>query len=159
APENPQAGFDTEGKVMLLKAIAETARNSTGRCWITEVNWPLWEGPHSPAGRSVSVDEETQADYLARYFLLALGTGLVERVLWRPPPARGRGWVDRPAPPTPRRGPAPRASPPLRRGRAGARPDRAPPAPPPARLYLFRRPDGGATVVAWSTDGPATVSL
>ncbi len=58
APENEQAGFDTIGKVLLLRAIAETSKNATGRCWITEVNWPLREGPHSPAGRSVSVGEE-----------------------------------------------------------------------------------------------------
>lgn len=91
APENTQIGLDTVGKVTLLKAICDTARNSESRSWITEVNWPLWEGPHSPAGRAVSVDEETQADYLARYFLLALGTGLVERVYWWRLVARGYG--------------------------------------------------------------------
>ncbi|RPH53978.1 hypothetical protein EHM82_07545, partial [bacterium] len=94
APENPQAGFDTVAKVALLKAIAETSRNASGRCWITEINWPLWEGPHSPAGKSVSVDEESQADYLVRYFLLTLGTGLVERVFWWQMVARGYGLVD-----------------------------------------------------------------
>jgi len=91
APENRQLGFDTVGKVLLLRAIADVARNATGRCWITEVNWPLWEGPHSPAGKSVSVDEETQADYLARYYLLVLGTGCVERVFWWRLVARGYG--------------------------------------------------------------------
>ena len=81
---------------MQLKAIAETARNSSSRCWITEVNWPLWEGPHSPAGRDVAVDEEFQASYLVRYFLLTLGTGLVERVYWWQMVARGYGllWSD-----------------------------------------------------------------
>lgn len=92
APENRQAGFDTVDKVVLLRALAETGRNAASpRCWITEVNWPLLEGPHSPAGRSVSVDEETQADYLVRYYLLALGTGLVERVFWWQMVARGYG--------------------------------------------------------------------
>jgi tRNA A-37 threonylcarbamoyl transferase component Bud32 len=62
APENRQAGLDTEDKALLLRAIAETSRNASPRCWITEVNWPLREGPHSPAGRDVSVDEEAQAD-------------------------------------------------------------------------------------------------
>ncbi|HXU46887.1 MAG TPA: lipopolysaccharide kinase InaA family protein, partial [Thermoanaerobaculia bacterium] len=66
APENRQLGLDATGKLRLLRAIAETAKNARGRSWITEVNWPLREGPHSPAGRSVSVDEETQASYLAR---------------------------------------------------------------------------------------------
>ncbi len=104
APENRQAGLDTVAKVLLLKAIAETARNAAGRCWITEVNWPLREGPHSPAGRDVSVDEETQADYLVRYYLLALGTGLVERVFWWQVVARGYGLVDPADPASPKAG-------------------------------------------------------
>jgi hypothetical protein len=93
APENTQLGLDTAGKVVLLRAISETGRNTNGRCWITEVNWPLLEGPHSPAGRSVSVDESSQADYLVRYYLMSLGTGLVERVFWWQLVARGYGLV------------------------------------------------------------------
>ena len=68
APEAGQFGFDTVGKVLLAQAIAETSRNCGPRSWVTEVNWPLWEGPHSPAGRTVSVSPEAQANYLARYF-------------------------------------------------------------------------------------------
>ncbi len=93
APENRQFGLDTVDKVTLLRAIAETGRNCGDRCWITEVNWPLWEGPHSPAGKTVSVGEDEQADYLVRYYLLALGTGLVERVFWWRLIARGYGLV------------------------------------------------------------------
>jgi tRNA A-37 threonylcarbamoyl transferase component Bud32 len=91
APESRQLGFDTVDKVVLLRAIAETGHSCSERCWITEVNWPLWEGPHSPAGRKVSVSEEAQADYLARYYLLSIGTGLVERVFWWRLLARGYG--------------------------------------------------------------------
>lgn len=159
APESPQAGFDTEGKVALLKAIADTSRNSTGRCWITEVNWPLWEGPHSPAGRSVSVDEQTQADYLVRYYLLTLGTGLVERVFWWQLAARGYGLVDPANPADPRRRPSFFALKTLLRELDGARLENVLPVAPPARLYLFRRRDGGETAVAWSAAGPATVRL
>jgi hypothetical protein len=86
-------GLDTVDKVTLLRAIAEIGCNSSDRCWITEVNWPLWEGPHSPAGKTVSVGEEAQANYLTRYYLLALGTGLVERVYWWRLIARGYGLV------------------------------------------------------------------
>jgi len=96
APENRQLGFDTVDKVVLLKAIAETARHCGPESWITEVNWPLWEGPHSPAGKSVSVDEETQADYLVRFYVLTLTTGLVERVFWWQMVARGYGLVEPP---------------------------------------------------------------
>ena len=95
APENRQLGFDTVDKVLLLKAIAETSRNCpSGRSVITEVNWPLREGPHSPAGRDVAVDEELQADYLVRYFLLALTTGAVEAAYWWQLIARGYGLID-----------------------------------------------------------------
>jgi tRNA A-37 threonylcarbamoyl transferase component Bud32 len=93
APENRQVGLDTVDKVTLLRAIAETGRNCSDRCWITEFNWPLWEGPHSPAGKTVSVGEEEQADYLLRYFLLTLGTGYVERVFWWRLIARGYGLI------------------------------------------------------------------
>src|SRR6185436_18360133 len=163
APENRQVGFDTVDKVALLKSIAETAKNAAGRVWITEVNWPLWEGPHSPAGKSVSVDEETQADYLARYYLLALGTGLVERVFWWQLVARGYGLVD-PANPDdprgPRRRPAFFALKTLLRELDGCRLERVLPAPEPARLQLFRRPDGAELAVGWSAAAaPARATL
>ncbi|MEM6701377.1 MAG: lipopolysaccharide kinase InaA family protein [Acidobacteriota bacterium] len=95
APENLQMGLDTVGKVELLKSIAETSRNCpSGRVWITEMNWPLREGPHSPAGRDVAVGEDEQADYLVRYYVLVLATGLVERVFWWQPIAKGYGLID-----------------------------------------------------------------
>jgi hypothetical protein len=176
APENRQAGFDTVDKVVLLKAIAETAKNAkSGRCWITEVNWPLREGPHAPAGRSVSVGEEEHADYLVRYYLLALGTGLVERVFWWQMIARGYGLtyardgggngsgggggalVRRPAfaalatlvrqlEGTTFLGPVP----PLQAGPEAAA----------VHLYRFRRADGSEVAVGWSAgERPAEAEL
>lgn len=156
APENPQAGFDTEGKVLLLKAIADTARNSTGRCWITEVNWPLREGPHSPAGQAVSVGEQEQADYLVRYYLLALGTGAVERVFWWQMIAKGYGLVD---PVALRRRPAFEAFRTMIRELEGSRLESVLPVPAPARLWLFRRPDGERVAVGWSTAGSIRIAL
>lgn len=158
APENRQAGLDTTAKVLLLKAIAETARNAGGRCWITEVNWPLKEGPHSPAGRDVSVDEEAQADYLVRYYLLSLGTGKVERVFWWQVLARGYGLADPTDPP--RRRPSFLAMKTLVKELDGARLEAVLPAPPPARLFHFRRQDGSEVVVGWSaTDKPVRATL
>ncbi len=93
APEKTQFGFDAADKALFLRAIAETGRSCGPRSWITEVNWPLWEGPHSPAGKTVSVDEETQADYLPRYYLLAMCSGGVERVYWWRLIARGYGLI------------------------------------------------------------------
>jgi hypothetical protein len=172
-PEGRQLGFDTVDKVRLLRAIADTGSNCAGgvengggvgggggsqaapghgRCWITEMNWPLREGPHSPAGRRVSVDEDTQADYLARYYLLVLATGLVERVFWWQLVARGYGLVDPGEGPQARRRPSFLALQTLLRELDGSRLEEILPAPPLARLYRFRRADGGEVVAGWSPE-------
>ncbi len=149
APENPQLGFDTVGKVVLLRAIAETARHPSPRLWLSEVNWPLWEGPHSPAGRAVAVDEEAQASYLARYYLLAQGTGLVERVYWWQLIAKGYGLID-PAEAGLRRRPAFAALATLERELAGATCRGPLAAASQAFLYRFRTAAGRDLLVGWS---------
>ena len=155
APENAQLGFDTEGKVALCRAIAETARHCGPRSWITEVNWPLWEGPHSPAGKSVSVDEASQADYLVRFYLLALGTGLVERVYWWQLVARGYGLIDPAANGSLRRRPSYDALATLARELAGRNLIGVRSTPSGIHLYAF---DGEDTVVAaWSSRGSAAL--
>ncbi|MFV2074019.1 MAG: lipopolysaccharide kinase InaA family protein [Thermoanaerobaculales bacterium] len=149
APENRHLGFDTVDKVTLLRAIAEVGHSSSDRCWITEVNWPLWEGPHSPAGKTVSVGEEEQADYLARYYLLALGTGLVERVYWWRLVARGYGLVAPESGGSLRRRPAWSALKTLISQVEGATFQGPLPAPDGAFLYHFTR-ESGELVVGWS---------
>ena len=157
APERSQLGFDTVGKAVLLQAIAETARNCGARSWVTEVNWPLWEGPHSPAGRTVSVDQEVQADFLVRYYLLALTTGAVERVYWWQLVARGYGL----ATPQPgaggkielRRRPGFYALATLVRELRDSVFIHPIPSPPQTYLYRFSRPDRGECIAAWSADG------
>ena len=164
APENTQLGFDTVRKVALCRAIAETARYCGPQSWITEVNWPLWEGPHSPAGRTVSVDEATQAHYLARFFLLALSAGLADRVFWWQLIAPGYGLID------PRgsggdgarlrRRPSFHALATLRRQLAGAR--FLGPLPSPAGTYLYRFADAEReeeVVVAWTAAGRTAIDL
>ena len=155
APERPQLGFDTVGKVVLLRAIAETARNCGPRSWITEVNWPLWEGPHSPAGRTVSVSSETQADFLARYYLLALTTGAVERVYWWQLVARGYGLImSGPGDGSNRveliRRPGFNALATLDRELRGSRFIGPLPSSPGIRMFLFRHDDGDEVIAAWS---------
>jgi hypothetical protein len=150
APENRQMGLDTVDKVTLLRAIAEIGRNCSERCWITEVNWPLWEGPHSPAGKTVSVGEEEQADYLARYYLMVLGTGLVERVFWWRLVARGYGLISPKSDGSLRRRPAWDALLTLIHQVEGATFEGPLPAPEGAYLYHFTR-SGDQLVVAWST--------
>jgi hypothetical protein len=158
APENEQLGFDTVGKVAAMHGIVEGSRNCDARSWITEFNWPLWEGPHSPAGKNVSVDEEAQADYLVRYYLLTLGTGLVERVYWWQLIARGYGLV------APRRGgelrtrPAYRALATMIAELSGSTFIKPLDCPTEARMYLFER-DGEELVVGWSVAEPVTARL
>jgi tRNA A-37 threonylcarbamoyl transferase component Bud32 len=151
APENRQMGFDTVDKVLLLKAIADTGINTTGRSWITEVNWPLWEGPHSPAGKSVSVSEESQADYLVRYYLLTLGTGAVERVYWWRMVARGYGLISPEPDGTLRRRPAFSALKTLIAELEGATFTGPLPAADGVWLYRFER-ETDHVVVAWSLE-------
>ena len=157
APEATQLGLDTVGKITLLQAIAETARNCGPRSWVTEVNWPLWEGPHSPAGKTVSVDPETQADYLARYFLLALTTGAVERVYWWQLVARGYGLIaplagDGGGRLELTRRPAFDALATLDRVLRDHRFIQPLSSPPGTHLLLFRDSDGGERIAAWSLE-------
>jgi len=157
APERTQMGFDTVAKVTLLKAIADTARNAASKCWITEFNWPLWEGPHAPAGRSVSVDDETQANYLVRYALLALCTGLVDRLFWWRVAARGYGLMV----PT-YDGLVPRRSffafKTLLGELDGASFEMSIPSRPGCRLYRFTK-EHDVVVVGWCVDGEIEVEL
>lgn len=160
APENRQLGFDTADKVTLAAAVAASAhRVAGGRSWVTEVNWPLAEGPHSPAGRSVAVDEETQADYLARFYLEAGATGLVERIYWWQLVARGYGL----AAPDPAGGlrlrPAHAALATLERELAGSTCLGRLAAPADARWVAFRRPDGAELRVGWSLGGRVAAEL
>ena len=157
-PEARQLGFDTVDKVILLKAIAESGRCCSGRCWITEVNWPLWEGPHSPAGRTVSVDEESQADYLVRYYALVLGTGMVERVFWWRLLARGYGLAVREPDGRLRTRPAYAALATLQRQVAGATLVGRRPAPAGAFL-LELADDAGRVVLGWSVTPGVRVDL
>ncbi|MEZ5330692.1 MAG: lipopolysaccharide kinase InaA family protein [Thermoanaerobaculia bacterium] len=159
APERTQLGFDTVGKVALVKAIAETSRNSGPGSWITEVNWPLWEGPHAPAGRKVAVSEETQADYLARFYLLTLGTGLVERVFWWQLVARGYGLVCPEEDGTLRRRPSFLALRTLAERLAGTTFVGPAKVPSPAHVYRFETREGTTRIAAWSSGDRVTAPL
>jgi hypothetical protein len=154
APENRQLGYDTADKLTLLAAIAETGRLvGRRRQWVTEVNWPLAEGPHSPAGKAVAVGEPEQADFLVRFYLAALGTGYVERVFWWQLVAKGYGLIDPAADGALRRRPAFAALATLERELAGTTCLGPRPLPAPARAMAFARSDGGETWVAWTTAG------
>jgi tRNA A-37 threonylcarbamoyl transferase component Bud32 len=105
APENAQAGFSTVEKCAMARAMARASGVCGDRLVISEVNWPLLgAGVYSPVGspyespgpryNDPSVDEDTYADYTIRYLLLALTSGMADRVFWWRLVARGFGLVD-----------------------------------------------------------------
>jgi hypothetical protein len=95
APENAQFGWTTAMKVALFKALAESSCGRLCDCWITEVNWPLQGvGKYSPASGKPNVTEEEQANYLVRYYVICLASGLIERIYWWQLGAPGYGLMD-----------------------------------------------------------------
>jgi hypothetical protein len=94
-PENTQCGWDTSKKIALLKAVVDKCTQGEKKIWITEMNWPLQgTGKYSPASGEPNVSEDKQADYLVRYYILALASGFVERVYWWQLVAPGYGLID-----------------------------------------------------------------
>jgi len=117
APENRQGRFAALEKFALAKAIAATSPACDDRLIVSEVNWPIERtGVYSPVGspyvspgpryNDPSVSEDTYADYMLRYLLIALCSGMVERVFWWRLVARGYGLVDDSDPDDWRRRPA-----------------------------------------------------
>jgi len=106
APENKQGAYSTVEKCALLKAIAGSSRAVNGdRIIVSEVNWPIrGTGEYSPVNspyiiphshtNDPSVDEESYADFMVRYFALTLCSGMVDQVYWWRLVSRGFGLVD-----------------------------------------------------------------
>jgi hypothetical protein len=105
SPESRQGPFATLEKCALLKAVARVSGVCGDRVIISETNWPLaGTGVYSPVTspyespgkrfNDPSVSESEYADYMIRYLLTALCSGMVERVYWWRLVARGFGLVD-----------------------------------------------------------------
>ncbi|MDP2914713.1 MAG: hypothetical protein Q8O91_04595 [Candidatus Aminicenantes bacterium] len=95
APENAQFGWTAAMKIALFKAVSDRSARKPVEAWITEFNWPLeGTGKYSPASGKPNVTEEEQADYLVRYYILGLASGLIERMYWWQLVAPGYGLVD-----------------------------------------------------------------
>ncbi|MCK6460950.1 MAG: hypothetical protein L6Q95_13790, partial [Planctomycetes bacterium] len=102
APENRQGKYDALDKFALARALSERG-GCGGRVIVSEVNWFLRDkgyahpfAPYATPGLSHEwdVDEETYADYMLRYYLHAICSGMVERVYWWRLAARPFGLVD-----------------------------------------------------------------
>jgi hypothetical protein len=95
APENAQFGWTTAKKVALWRAVVDSSVGESTGCWITEMNWPLQgAGQFSPAPGKPCVTEEEQANYLVRYYVICLASGMVERIYWWQLAAPGYGLID-----------------------------------------------------------------
>lgn len=95
APESSQFGWTMVKKLALWRAVVDRSVREPAGCWITEFNWPLeGTGRYSPAPGKPSVTEDTQANYLVRYFVIGASSGLVERMYWWQLVAPGYGLID-----------------------------------------------------------------
>lgn len=168
APENRQGRFSILEKCALAKAMAaQSPAVKSDRLVISEVNWPLLDtGVYSPVcspyvipnshTNDPSVDEETYANFMVRYYLLTLCSGLVETVYWWRLVARGFGLVDdRSEPWRPRPAYAALQEMTSRLGDAAFVEKMA--APEGVWLLRFRQRDGHQLVVAWSHPRPVTL--
>lgn len=94
-PENKQFGFNLLGKINLLYSLIKLSPKSKNRLIITETNWPIENsGKYSPTSDLECVSEEDFANYMLRYYLLALGSSKVEAVYWHQLIAVGFGLIN-----------------------------------------------------------------
>lgn len=95
APENTQMGMDLISKIHLMYAVATISLKSSNEIIITETNWPLsGTAPYAPTSEHECIDEETYANYMVRYYLLALCSSMVKSVYWHQLIAPGYGLID-----------------------------------------------------------------
>jgi len=95
APENTQMGFDLTKKLHLLHSLLRLSRKSNNEIVITETNWPITNtAPYAPTSENDCVSLDAQANYLVRYYLLALASGVVKNVYWHQLIAPGYGLID-----------------------------------------------------------------
>jgi hypothetical protein len=103
APENRQGRYDAAAKFALARALAR--RRGLDRVIVSEVNWFLRDPggyahpfapytPSRPKAHAWDVPEDTYADYMVRYYLHAIRSGVIDRVYWWRLVARPFGLVD-----------------------------------------------------------------
>ncbi len=95
APENSQMGFDLSAKIALLHTMVWLSPKSANELHITETNWPISNtAPYAPTSEHECVSEESYANFMLRYFLLAFASGHVDSVSWHQLIAAGYGLID-----------------------------------------------------------------
>ncbi len=95
APENGQMGFNLMRKIRLLSAMAMLSPKVGKELYITETNWPITGTvPYAPTSEFECVDEESYADFMVRYYLIAFASKQVDAVYWHQLVAPGYGLID-----------------------------------------------------------------
>ncbi len=95
APENTQMGFDLIKKINLLDTLTLLSPKSKRHIYITETNWPISNtAPYAPTSEYECIDEESYANFMVRYYLLAFASQKVDAVYWHQLIAPGYGIID-----------------------------------------------------------------
>ena len=170
-PEAFQGRFDTVRKLALARALAERSGRCSARVIISEVNWPLsgtgvWSpvtSPYDTPGivrrKDPSIGEDDYADYMIRYLLCTLCSGLAERVYWWRLAARGYGLVDDTDPTAWRARPAHAMLANFLRRMTGARFLSREVSPERAERYTFEGAQGGRFSLLFAPFGPAPLPV
>lgn len=95
APENTQMGLDLTKKLYFLQTLLRFSPKTGNDIVITETNWPISNtAPYAPTGEKECVSLDEHANFLVRYYLLALASGVVKNVYWHQLIAPGYGLID-----------------------------------------------------------------
>ncbi|MBE8232401.1 MAG: glycosyl hydrolase [Endozoicomonadaceae bacterium] len=95
APENTQYGLGIVQKLHFLQAMMRLSPKSGNAIVITETNWPIkGTKPYAPTSDTECVNLEDHANYLVRYYLLVVASGVVKNVYWHQLIAAGYGLID-----------------------------------------------------------------
>lgn len=95
APENRQMGFNLSNKIALLSTMVWLSPKSANELHITETNWPISNtAPYAPTSEHECVDEESYANFMLRYYLLAFASQQVDSLSWHQLIAAGYGLID-----------------------------------------------------------------
>jgi len=95
APENTQIGFNLLDKIALLSTMVWLSFKTKHRLYITETNGPISNtAPYAPTSEYECVDEESYANFMLRYYLLAFASQQVDSVSWHQLLAKGYGLVN-----------------------------------------------------------------
>ncbi len=95
SPQNSQMGLDLIKKIKLLFAMVALSPKSSNKIVITETNWPISNtAPYAPTSEKECVSLDDYALYMVQYYLLALSTGMIEKVYWHQLIAPGYGLID-----------------------------------------------------------------